>query len=71
LACDVVKNKGRELSPAVVVAITASLCAMINKPATDFTYKAIRRVYDSHHGWSKAGTTDLISSRQRILGRGY
>ncbi|MCR6546334.1 hypothetical protein [Dehalobacterium formicoaceticum] len=70
MAFDKAKNQGTEIPPAVVAAITASLCAMIGKPASEFTYKSIQRVSGRASRWSMAGTADLILSRQRILERG-
>ncbi|ATW24352.1 OadG family protein [Candidatus Formimonas warabiya] len=58
------------ISPALVAAITASICAMTGKSAEEFTFTAIRRVSGSHPVWSFVGTTDIIATRQRFIERG-
>lgn len=58
------------ISPAVVAAITASICLMTGKSAEEFKFKAIRRAAGGYPVWTLVGTTDLIANRQRFFERG-
>lgn len=63
-----IKESG--ISPAVVAAITASICLMTGKSAEEFKFKAIRRAAGNYPVWTLVGTTDLIANRQRFFERG-
>lgn len=58
------------ITPALVAAITASVCMMTGKSAEEFKFKAIKRVPGNQPVWGLVGTTDIISTRQRFIERG-
>lgn len=58
------------ISPAVVAAIMASVCAMTGKPAEELKFTAIRRISGIQPVWAMVGTADVISTRQRFIERG-
>jgi sodium pump decarboxylase gamma subunit len=63
-------KKNQSISPAVVAAITATICALTGKTAEEFKFTEIRRVSHIRHTWSVAGTQDIMSTRQRFIERG-
>ncbi|MGI6684726.1 MAG: OadG family protein [Bacillota bacterium] len=63
-------KSAESISPAVVAAITASICALTGKSAEEFHFTAIRRVSGMKPMWSLMGTQDIISTRQRFIERG-
>lgn len=65
------KGKNQEgISPAVVAAITAAICALTGKSAEEFRFKEIRRASGSQPMWATVGTADIMSTRQRFIERG-
>lgn len=58
------------VSAAVIAAITASICALTGKSATEFRFTEIKRVTNSQPMWAMVGTSDIISNRQRFNERG-
>ncbi|ATW24445.1 hypothetical protein DCMF_06315 [Candidatus Formimonas warabiya] len=58
------------ISPAVVAAITASICALTGKTAEEFKFTEIRRASGSQPVWSFIGTNDVIATRQRFIEKG-
>jgi sodium pump decarboxylase gamma subunit len=63
-------KKNQSISPAVVAAITATICALTGKTAEEFKFTEIRRVSHNRPIWSIAGTQDIMSTRQRFIERG-
>ncbi|MGI6066684.1 MAG: OadG family protein [Bacillota bacterium] len=58
------------ISPAVVAAITAAVCMMTGKTASEFKFASIRRAQDGQPVWALMGTNDIIATRQRYTERG-
>jgi len=58
------------ISPALVAAITASICMVTGKSAQEFKFTAIKRISGNQPVWGLVGTTDIISTRQRFIERG-
>lgn len=58
------------ISAAVIAAITASICALTGKSASEFRFTEIKRATNSQPMWALVGTSDLITNRQRFNERG-
>lgn len=58
------------ISPAVVAAITAAVCMMTGKTASEFRFTAIHRAQEGQPVWALMGTSDIIATRQRYTERG-
>ena len=63
-------SKVEGISPAVVAAITASICAITGKSSEEFKFTKIRRISEVKPVWSMVGTQDIMLTRQRFIERG-
>ena len=63
-------KKVEGISPAVVAAITASICILTGKSSEEFKFTKIRRISEVKPVWSMVGTQDIMLTRQRFIERG-
>lgn len=68
-AVEEVEEVEEGITPSVVAAITVAIAMSLGKSTNDIKFTSIRRASGGEAVWSKMGTADIITTRQRYLDR--